>query len=97
MLTRADFCEGRKFRVIKAGAKLQGMQPVRGGQQGWAQSLAVGTILTCAGKSMTFGDGVPIVKWTDENGKFLANDCEFKPSLGGMWSSYPNPEFLEAV
>jgi len=74
------------------------MKPVgRYAQEGWAKKLRVGEVLTCDGSSMTFGDGVPIIKWFDENGHWLANDCEFKPAVGGMWTSLPDPTCLEVV
>ena len=57
-----------------------------------------GDILTCAGSSMTFGDGVPALKWTDENGDWIANDCTFTPVQGGMWSGQiPEDGYLEEV
>jgi hypothetical protein len=97
-MKQSDFKEGQKWRVIKAGAQLQGMQPVdRYAQQGWSMKLAVGTVLTCAGSKWTFGDGVPVIKWLDENGNYLANDCEFHPAVGGMWASAPADGYLELV
>jgi hypothetical protein len=96
-LTYPDFEHGRKFRVIKEGAGLTGMKPITGGYQGWGMKIAVGTVLTCAGRAWTFGDGVPVIKWLDENGKFIAADCEFVPSTGGMWSRCPDVAYLEAV
>lgn len=91
------FKRGERYRVIKPGARLTGMQPIRGGFQGWGQELPVGTILTCDGESWTFGDGVPVIKWTDENGRYIANDCEFRPSVGGMWNLKPDASYLELV
>lgn len=46
---------------------------------------------------MSGGDGVPIIKWSDENGKPLAGDCEFHPQTGGMWASAPADGYLELV
>ena len=88
---------GERYRVIRDGCKLFGMTPIHGGHQGWSMRLAKGEIITCQGKSMTFGDGVPVVKWADANGKFLAADCEFHPSTGGMWSQRPQDDCLELV
>lgn len=96
-MSQSKFIKGQKWRVIKDGSSLSGMQPIPGGQQGWGKRLAVGDVLTCAGVSMSFGDGVPLVKWLDENGKYLANDCEFLPAVGGMWNMHPNLDFLELV
>lgn len=93
-----QFTRGKQYRVVKPGAHLDGMQPIRGGQQGWrGPVLDVGTILTCDGRRMTFGDGVPRIMWRDENGDFIANDCEFHPSIGGMWNAEPDPSFFEEV
>lgn len=91
------FRAGQRWRVIKAGGSLFGWQPCPGGQQGWRQDLAVGTVITCNGRSMSGGDGVPIIKWSDENGKPLAGDCEFHPQTGGMWASAPADGYLELV
>lgn len=97
-MKQSDFKAGQKWRVVKDGAGLRGMQPCGpGAQQGWSRSLEIGTILTCAGSKWTFGDGVPIIKWLDENGQHLANDCEFAPSRGGIWASTPCAEYLFPV
>jgi hypothetical protein len=88
---------GRKYRVIKEGAKLQGMQPTAPYcQVGWQKELHVGDVLTCAGSRMTFGDGVPAIKWNGENNEHLANDCIFHPVQGGMWGGQvPVDGYLE--
>jgi len=46
---------------------------------------------------MTAGDGVPIVKWLDEDGTVLANDCEFQPDDGRAWGSMPTAGYLVKV
>lgn len=91
--------KGKKYRVVKEGAKLWGMKPVAPYcETSWGKDLEVGEVLTCAGTSMTFGDGVPALKWKDENGNHLANDCCFKPAKGGMWGGeIPEDGFLEEV
>lgn len=77
---------GKKYRVVKEGARLTGMQPTAPYvQQGWSKDLHVGDVLTCAGSSMTRGDGIPALKWKDENGEWLSNDCLFEPVQGGLW------------
>ncbi len=98
-MSAVKFEKGKRYRVIRAGAHLTGMQPAgRNAQQGWRQDLNVGDILTCSGSSMTFGDGVPALKWTDENGDWLANDCTFTPVQGGMWGGQvPEDGYLEEV
>lgn len=97
-MNQANFRAGQRWRVIKAGASLWGWKPCGpGAQQGWRQELAVRTILTCNGSAMSGGDGVPIIKWSDEHGKPLAGDCEFQPATGGMWSSAPADGYLELI
>lgn len=88
---------GKKYRVIKEGARLSGMKPTAPYcQTGWRQDLHVGDVLTCAGRSMTSGDGVPALKWKDADGEWLANDCLFHPVQGGMWSGQvPVDGYLE--
>jgi hypothetical protein len=90
---------GRKYRVIKAGAKLSGTKPVAPYcSQGFGKRLEVGEVITCAGSAMTFGDGVPALKWNDENDKWIANDCLFSPVKGGMWGGQiPEDGYLEEV
>jgi hypothetical protein len=94
---RGLFAAGRRFRVARPGCRLVGMQPDGPGcQRGWARDLAVGDVLTCAGESMTSGDGVPAVKWRGAAGEWLANDCTFWPVVGGLWGGQlPPPGALE--
>jgi hypothetical protein len=89
--------KGKKYRVVRAGARLSGYRPTAPYcQEGWSRSLEVGEVITCAGDSMTFGDGVPAIKWLDANGKWIANDCLFHPVKGGMWGGQvPADGFLE--
>jgi hypothetical protein len=94
-----DYKKGQRYRVIREGARLRGMQPVGPHtQQGWRRELEVGDVITCLGTSMTFGDGVPAVKWGDEDGAWLANDCIFSPASGGLWGGQPPADgYLEEV
>jgi hypothetical protein len=91
--------KGRRYRVVKAGAKLSGMKPVAPYcEQGWGKELEIGEVITCAGTAMTFGDGVPAMKWHDADGRWLANDCLFSPVKGGMWGGQvPEDGYLEEV
>jgi hypothetical protein len=93
------FENGKKFRVVKAGAKLWGMKPSGPYcQTGWSKQLKVGDVITCSGSSMTYGDGVPALKWRDADGQWLANDCCFDPVKGGMWGGQvPEDGYLEEV
>lgn len=96
---RSKYEKGKKFRVIKAGARLSGYKPTAPYcQTGWGRPLEVGEVITCAGESMTFGDGVPAIKWLDADGKWIANDCIFSPVQGGMWGGQaPEDGYLEPV
>lgn len=98
-MNRRDYKKGRRYRVVRAGARLRGMQPISScAQQGWRKDLEVGEILTCLGESMTFGDGVPAIKWGDETGEWLANDCIFSPVTGGLWGGQvPADGYLEEM
>lgn len=93
------FEKGKKYRVVKPGARLRGYKPVGPNcEEGWSRDLEVGEIITCAGSSMTFGDGVPALKWHDKDGKWIANDCLFRPVQGGMWGGQvPEDGYLEEV
>lgn len=91
--------KGKRYRVVKPGAKLRGMKPIAPYcSQGWGKTLEVGEVITCAGSNMTFGDGVPALKWLDADGKWLANDCLFSPVQGGMWGGQvPEDGYLEEL
>ncbi len=96
---RQQFVRGAKFRVIKAGANISGMKPHGPNcQVGYREILEVGRIIVCSGDSMTYGDGVPAIKWENENRQAICNDAIFSHCLGGMWSGhYPEPGWLESV
>lgn len=97
-MKQANFRDGQRWKVIKAGASLWGWRPCGpGAQEGWRHNLSVGDIITCRGRSMSGGDGVPLIKWADADGKHLTGDCEFNPHTGGMWSSAPADGYLELV
>jgi hypothetical protein len=97
--TRDDYPKGSRWRVTMPGAKLWGMVAAgRGCYEGWNKHLQVGDIITSDGTSMTSGDGVPAIKWLDENGDMLAVDCCFAPTKGGMWDGeVPEDGYLEPV
>lgn len=89
-MIQQDFKKGQQWRVNRDGCYLVGMRPLAPyAQTGWRQEAPHNTVLTCAGSLMTQGDGVPVIKWLDRDGNWLANDCEFRPSGGGMWANAP--------
>jgi hypothetical protein len=89
--------QGRHFRVLREGAQITGMVPAPGGgQQGFRRALHPGELLTCRGVSMTFGDGVPAIKWNDADDQWICNDAIFEPHTGGMWGGMPpDPDYLQ--
>lgn len=89
---------GDKYQVVREGCYLRGMRPIGPGVETlWRRDLHLGDVITCAGVAMTAGDGVPIVKWLDEDGTVLANDCEFQPDDGRAWGSMPTAGYLVKV
>ena len=90
------YIKGRKFVVVREGAAIIGLQSIAPGVwQPCRRELAVGDMLTCDGASQTLGDGVPVVKWLGPNGEYICEDAEFKPSIGDMWNSLPNSEYIQ--
>lgn len=98
-LDGTTYAPGARFRVIKAGARLHGWTPVRGGANGWSQELAVGDVITCTG----FGPGMGSdpghgVEFTSDavtaDGAF---HVDFFPQVGGIWAYRPAPGYLEAI
>ncbi len=87
---------GHRFRVTRAGASVVGLRPT--GPASWAPvtiPLEIGTVLTCAGRGWTIGDGALIVKWRDARGQPICVDAEFKPSVGGLAMSVPDSSYVE--
>lgn len=92
------FVRGERYRVVKKGGDLRGFRPTGPGMETlWRKDLRVGDVITCAGGAFTSGDGVPIVRWLDADGKLLANDCEFQPDDGRRWGSLPAEGFLVRI
>ena len=98
-MSQSDYKKGDRYRVIRDGGQLHGMKPCGpGAQQGWAQPVPKGTVLTCNGVGKGWGsDSVPIVMWSDETGEWIANFAEFYPQEGGMWSLEPKAGYLEKL
>ena len=96
---RDQFVRGAQFKVIKPGAWISGTRPIAPyTRQGHREILDVGRVLTCAGSSMTAGDGVPAVKWLDEKGRYICDDAIFSHVIGGMWGGQlPEPGWLERL
>lgn len=92
------YAKGQKYRVLVDGCSLLGMRPIHGGFQGWSRPLQKDEIIVCRGEAWTHGDGVPLIKWeaVSKDGIGIV-DCEFQPSVGGMWSQRPDSTKLELV
>lgn len=99
MLVRGDYVKGRKFRVIRPGAHIEGSRPrAPFCHDSYRLELPVGTILTCFGVHWTAGDGVPAIMWRDEQGQWICNEAVFWPAQGGMWDGYvPEDGYLAAL
>lgn len=95
--TKPTYPKGSRWRVTKPGARIIGMKP--DGPNcftGYRLDLAVGTVLTSRGRSMTFGDGVYALKWGDATNQWICNDAIFEPNVGGMWGGQlPDPAYVE--
>ena len=93
--TSQRFVRGERYRVVKEGGYLRGFRPIGPGMETlWRKDLRIGDVITCASSAFTAGDGVPIIRWRDADGKPLANDCEFQPDNGRMWGSFSAEGFL---
>jgi hypothetical protein len=96
-MAQSDWKAGARYRVIKPGARLDGLKPLpehRSAWQGWSRPLKVGEIITCTGLAMGWGsDSVPLVQWSEPGVSYV----EFYPATGTMWTSEPDPSFLELV
>lgn len=90
------FKEGQKYRVTKHGCRLLGVRPVT---ISIIKLLMRGEIITCDGESVRdFGNGPPITKWRDGDGRWIAGDCEFFPVVGiEAWKQTPDLRCLELV
>jgi hypothetical protein len=97
-----SFAPGARFRVVGAGAYLDGLQPFgshAGAWSGWKQELHVGDIITCTGFGPGFGSDPGYgVEFTTEKAKAdNAIHCDFRPMTGGMWNYHPFPGYLIPV
>lgn len=86
----------RRYRVARTGARLCGMK-LGSCPESYSScyiELEVGDVLTCAGDSMTMGDGWWAVKWLDAEGNHIAYDCTFWPQKGGFGIQVPEDGYL---
>jgi len=97
-ILKQRYVRGERYTVVRDGGYLRGLWPAGPGMEAlWRKDLRIGDVITCAGSAFTAGDGVPIIRWRDADGKPLANDCEFQPDNGRMWGSLPAEGFLVRI
>lgn len=91
---RDQYPAGSRHRVLRDGARLTGLVPKPGYQQGWSCHLAAGDVIEAAG----YGPG-----WGSDPGYGIhfrvpgVNFAEFQPSQGGAFNFGPADGWLEAV
>jgi len=95
---RQLYTEGRKFRVIREGARLSGLVPSGpSAHRGYGFDLHVGDVITCTGWSMGWGsDSIPCTHWTAEGIDPSAQFVDFRPTAG-LWQPYPADGFVEPI
>jgi len=90
---------GRRFRVIREGARLSGMVPmdIPNALQSWGRPLEVGEIIESRGFIMGWGsDSLPEVNFTAADVPDNARHVHLYPSAG-MWMPWPADGYLEEV
>lgn len=100
MLTRKDYNMGKRFLVTRAGATITGLDPhqLPGAYRPVSIDLPVGTILTCGGERPGWGgDGGTEIRWFDADGNEFYGYAGFRPEVGNMWFSVPDPAYLEPL
>jgi hypothetical protein len=96
--TRYQFKEGRRFRVIREGARLEGL--VFFGSttwSGWTRALEVGEIVTCNGWVDGFNTpGIRVVTFAADR---VPDNTEWVSvwPLASLWKPYPAEGYLELI
>jgi hypothetical protein len=88
------YMPGKKFRVIKEGARLTGWERKHGYFKGWARDLEVGEVV----ESLGYGPGIGSdpgygIHFKVPDMSFV----EFSPSQGGVFNYHPLDGYLEPV
>jgi hypothetical protein len=98
-LKGTDYIEGRKFRVVREGARFEGL--LLHGEQiisGWSRRISQGEVLTCLGwKSVdAFGATLKGVMWTGAKVPYSAIVMQIWP-FESIFRPYPLSGLLERV
>jgi len=92
------YAKGKKFRVIKEGAKVQGMQAMPGYHQGWQRPLAVGDVVESRGFEWGWGsDPGQEVHFIVDGVPSGVSFIEVGPLQFGPMSSWPQDGYLEEI
>lgn len=98
LASKATFKEGNRFRVVREGARLEGL--VYFGEttwSGWSRNLEVGEIVTCTGWQPAWNaEHVSVANFTAENVPPNARWCSVWP-IAGLFLPWPMPGFLEPL
>ena len=89
----AQFAAGKKFRVIREGARLHGWTHHPGYHTGTAIDLKVGDVI----ESLGYGPGIGSDPGYGIHWKGDAAYLQFSPSTGGAWAYHPAEGWVEEV
>jgi hypothetical protein len=95
---RLKYVNGRKFIVVRPGARLEGLLSF--GPSAWAgyqRELEVGEVITCLGWKLGYGtESVMVTNWTAESVPDNVEWLQVWP-VAGMWRPYPADGYLAWV
>jgi hypothetical protein len=92
------YAKGKKFRVVREGAKVQGMQAKQGYHQGWSRPLAIGEVVESKGFEWGWGSD------PGQEVHFIVDDIpsgvsciEVGPLHYGPMTAWPQDGYLEEI
>jgi hypothetical protein len=92
------YAKGKKFRVIREGAVVTGMQAMRGYHQGWQRPLAVGEVVESKGFEWGWGsDPGQEVHFIADGIPPGVSFIEVGPRRYGPMSAWPMDGYLEEI
>jgi hypothetical protein len=92
------FKQGQKFRVIKDGARLEGLIIFgKTNWSGWSRRLTVGEVLVCNGEENGWDSST--VKLITFNGARVPENARYVTvwPMAGLWSPWPMAGYLELI